>query len=192
VLALSAGHELDDLALAPGQATATATWTDRWFGADGSYHSQAAVADLGSRPHAREFPQAGLLASSITASGDGSGENVVAWKACDAAASCSVWAIFRAPGGRFGRPSRLGAIDASQVPATALGGGGRAVVGWIDQGRIDAAERRPSDPRFSASQQVPTSSFAHDLTLAVAPDGSLVAAWIQGTFHPSVIGAYYR
>jgi hypothetical protein len=189
---VAAGHELDEVALAPGSGTSTAAWIESWFAPDGSYRSQAVVADLGRRPAGRGFPIAGTVASGIAAAGDGSGGDVVAWRACDRAASCSVWAVFRRAGARFGAPSRLGAIDASQAPVTAVGAGGRAVVGWVASGRVIAAARGPRDARFSAPATVTTSSFAHDLTMAIAADGSVVAAWTQGTLNPSLVGAFYR
>jgi hypothetical protein len=66
------------------------------------------------------------------------------------------------------------------------------VVGWVDRGRALAAHRTPQDASFSAPQAVPTSSYAHDLTTAIAADGSVVVVWTEGTVNPSVVGAYYR
>jgi hypothetical protein len=189
---VAAGHQLDEVALAPGGPVATGAWIEGWFAADGSYRSQAVVADLGARPRGRPFPITGTVASGITAAGDGSGENVVAWKACDRAAACSVWAVFRRAGGRFASPTRLGAIDTAQAPVTAVGAGGRAVVAWVGSGRVLAAGRGPRDRGFAAPRPVATSSFAHDLTMAIAADGSIVAVWTQGTLSPSVVGAFYR
>jgi hypothetical protein len=187
-----AGHQLEEVALAPGRGTATAGWVESWFGSDRSYHSQAVVTDLAGRARGRAFPINGTVASGVTAAGDGSGENVVAWKACDRAAVCAVWAVFRRSGGRLSSPARLGSIDASQVPVAAIGARGRAVVGWVAGGHVLAAARGPSSHGFSAPQTVRTSSFAHDLTMAIAADGSIVAAWTEGTLHPSVVGAFFR
>ncbi len=186
------GHEVDELALAPGTSEPLLAWIESWFAADGSYRTQAVVADLGAHPRARPFPHPGMVISDIAASGDGSGENVVVWKACDQAASCSVWATFRRAGGQFASPSRLGSVDTAQAPAAAFGGGGRALVGWVDQGRVWAAERGRGDARFSASRSVAASNLSHDLTMGVTPDGSVIAVWTEGTLHPSVTGAYYR
>ena len=148
VLTVAGGHQLEELALAPGSA-AVAAWIESWFASDGSYRSEPVVADLAGRPRGRPFPATGTVASGISAAGDGSGQDVVAWRACDAAGSCSVWATFRRAGGRFGSPSRLGAIDTSQAPAAAFGAGGRAVVGWVAGGRVigssDATGERPRD-----------------------------------------------
>lgn len=192
VLVVAPTHELDELTLAPGPTVPTAAWIESWFASDGSYHSEPAVADLDGRPRARTFPAATTTASDISAAGDGSGQQVVAWKACNSAASCWVWAIYRRSGGRFGSPSRLGVIDGAQAPATAVGADGHALVGWVDQGRVWAARHGRTDTRFSARAAVATSSLSHDLSLVVAPDGSILAAWTEGTLHPSVVGAYYR
>src|SRR5207302_10591589 len=133
-----------------------------------SYRSEPVIADLSQRPRGRPFPATGAVASGIAAAGDGSGQEVVAWKACDSGGSCSAWATYRRSGGRFGSASRLGPIDTSQAPAVALGAGGRAVLGWVAGGRVVASDHARGGARFSAPRAVPTSRLSHHITRAVA------------------------
>lgn len=186
-----ANHGLDEVTLAPGRGVPLAAWVESWFAGDGSYRSQAVLGDLRAPVRGRPLPIRGTVASAVAAAGDGTGENVVAWKACDTRATCAVWAIFRDPGRRFGSPVRLGAIDASQAPAVTVAGGGAALVGWVDGGRVLAVARRPGAGRFARPVALP-SSFAHDLTLTSAPGGPAAAVWTEGTVDPSVLAAIYR
>lgn len=189
-VSVPAGHGLDELTLAPGRGAPLAAWIESWFTSDGSYRSQAVLGDLRSPIQPRALPVPASVASGLTAAGDGTGENVVAWKACDTRAECAVWATFRDSGRHFGPTVRLGAIDASQAPASTVAGGGRALVGWIDSGRVLSVERRPGEGRFSRPIRL-ASSFAHDLTLTSAPGGPAAAVWTEGTVSPSVLGALY-
>jgi hypothetical protein len=188
---VGAGHQIDELGLAAASARATAGWIESWFDRGGAYHAQVVVADLGTGTRARAFAVPGQLASGLTIAGDASGDQVVAWKACDATPSCSVRAALRRAGQRFGAPVRLGAIDADQDPAAAISSSGSALVGWIDNGHVLAAARSPRARAFAAARLVSGTSYAADLALAFGPTGQALAAWTQGTFAPDLVGAAY-
>ncbi len=189
---VAAGRRIDELGIAPAGSRATAAWIESWYDGRGAYHSQAVVADLGSRPRARAFPIAGELASGLSFAGDARGDQVLAWKACDRLGSCTARAVTRAAGRRFGQVATLGAIDASQEPSAAIGPRGDALVGWVDDGRVLAAGHRVRAARFGAPRAVSATNRAADLTIAFGPAGNAVAAWTQGTLAPSVVGAIYR
>jgi hypothetical protein len=189
---VEAGHQIDELALAPATTTATASWIESWFDRSGAYHAQVAVSDLGGGPHAKAFPITGEVESGLTFAGNAAGDQVVAWKACDATPVCTVRAALRRAGGRFGTPARLGAIDANEDPAAAISIGGDVLVGWVDGGHVLAAGRSPAARAFAAPTRVSGTTFAADLALSFGGTGQALAAWTQGTFAPDVVGAVYN
>jgi hypothetical protein len=191
-LTVGAGHQIDELTLAPATMRATAGWIESWFDRAGAYHAQVVVSDLGARTRANAFPIAGQVESGVTFAGDAAGDQVVAWKACDLTPACSVRAVVRRAGGRFGTPARLGAIDADQDPAAAISSKGEALVGWLAGGHVLAAARSLTARAFAAATQVSGTTFAAALTLSFGPAGRALAAWTQGTFAPDVVGAAYR
>jgi hypothetical protein len=186
------GHQIDELALAPGSTHTTAGWIESWFDRSGAYHAQVAVSDLGGGMHAKAFPITGQVESGLTVAGNAAGDQVVAWKACDATPACTVRAALRRAGQRFGTPARLGAIDANQDPAAAIAIGGQALVGWVDDGHVLATGGSPAARAFAAPTRVSGTSFAADLALSFGGAGQALAAWTQGTFAPDVVGAVYR
>lgn len=187
-----AGHSIDELSLAGGPAGPTAGWIESWFDSAGNLHSEAVVADLTGRLRPRTFPVSGQLASSLTLAADAKGDQAMAWKTCTTAGSCSVRAISRAAGKRFGGVQRLGALDAGQEPAAAVASDGDALVGWIDgSGHVLASSRHGADGRFGSAKTVSSAGLAADLTLAFGPSDQALAAWTQGTVAPSVVAAYY-
>jgi hypothetical protein len=186
------GHELDELALAPLGSGATAAWIDGWFDGSGSYHAQAVVADVGRTVRPRPLPVAGRAASGIMLAGGTTGDQVLAFKACDGQGLCSVWESFRPRGARFSAPAGLGSIDPGQEPAAAVTPDGTAVVGWISGGRVFAAWRPPRASRFTGAHPLSPTVYASDLTIAPGPGSEAVAAWTEGTLAPSIVAATLR
>jgi hypothetical protein len=185
------GHGIDELDLAGGSAGPTGAWIESWYDRTGTYHSEAAVTDLTSRGRARTFEVAGQLASGITLAADAKGDQVLAWKTCDELGSCSVRAISRAAGKRFGTPQRLGAIDTGEEPAAAVAPSGRALVGWVAGGRVLVAGRAGPAARFGRPATISSVPSAYALTLAFGPSGQSLAVWTQGTAAPRLIAAYH-
>jgi hypothetical protein len=191
-LRTGSGHQIDELGLAPAPAGATAGWIESWLDRGGAYHAQVMLSDLGARARPAAFPVSGRLASGLTVVGDPSGDQLVAWKACDPTPACTVHALLRRAGQPFGVPQRLGTIDAYEDPAAAISPTGTALVGWIDGGHVRAAARRLADGAFPAPRLVSSTTYAADLVLAFGSQGQALAAWTQGTFAPDLVGAMYR
>jgi hypothetical protein len=185
------GHQIDELALAPGRASATAAFVESWFDRSGGFHSQAVVADLGSRP-ARSLPSGGQLASDVQIAGNRRGDQVVAWKACDTTPDCSVWAALRQGGGRFGRAIQLGPTDADQDPVVAISPSGLAIVSWIGSGRVVAAWGSVSGGRLTGPRMLSSTGDESAPALGFSPTGQALAVWVQGTVAPQLMGALFR
>jgi hypothetical protein len=190
VLSVPSGYGIDELALAGGTAGPTAAWTESWFDRSGTYRAEAAVADLSGHVRARTFNVRGQLASGVTLAADAKGDQVLAWKTCDPVGGCSVRAVSRAAGHRFGSPQRLGGIDTGEDPAAAVAPNGEALVGWVDGGHVLVADRRTAGGRFGGAQTVSGAPGASSLALAVGPSGQALAAWVQGVATPSVRAAF--
>jgi hypothetical protein len=186
------GHEVDELALGPGPRGPTAGWVESWYDSAGSFHSEVAAADLAGRVRGRAFALAGQLAADVAVASDARGDSLLVWKACDRNAACAVYGASRAAGARFGAPQRLGAVDASQEPAAAIGARGQAIAGWIDNGHVFAAARGTARGRFGSPALVSGTNFAADLNLAFGPRGETIATWTQGTLAPSLMAAVHR
>jgi hypothetical protein len=182
---------IDELGLAPAPNGATLAWVESWYDPRGNYHSELAAADLSSPRRTTTFAISGTIASGLTFAADARGDQVLAWKACTWMATCSVRAVLRPAGGRFAAPVRLGSIDASDGPAAAVAPSGEALIGWIDRGHVLASHLSARATRFSAVHTVSSTDYAANLTLAFA-GGEALAAWSQGTFAPTVVGAVYR
>jgi hypothetical protein len=190
---VATGHQIDELALGrSGGARATAAWIESFTDTAGKAHSLVAVADLGGRVHARTFDVAGMLVSGVSLASAPSGAQVLSWKVCDLFGFCRVEAIVKDGGGKFGGPVTLGRIDASQAPAAAISNSGTALVGWVDRGRVLVAERARRARRFVRAHVVSGSDSAMDLTLAFGPGKTALAAWSQGTFTETVMGALFK
>jgi hypothetical protein len=86
---------------------------------------------------------------------------------------------------------QLSAVDASQTPAVAVAPTGEALLGWVSQGHVFAAEARPGASQLGPARIVSRTGFAADLTLAFGPARQALAAWTQGTVAQSVMGAVY-
>ncbi len=194
VVTVGGGHKVDEIGLAPLSDGATATWIESWFDRRGAYHAETVLADLGSAARRRTFSVAGEVASGVVIAGGARGDQVVAWKSCTPAGSCSARAAVRPAGGTFGPSQRLGAIDAGQSPVAAVSSSGDALVGWIAGGHVLAAERRPGSRGLGGARTVSSTNYAANLTIAFGGRGGdqALAAWTQGTLAPDVVGAVLR
>jgi hypothetical protein len=190
VVTVPTGHELDELALAPGPGLATAAWIESWFDSQGVYHSRTVVADLRRRLRTHPFPDAAST-SGLSLAGDAKGDQVIAWQACETTGACSAFAALRRAGHTYGPPVRLGPIDSSQAPAATVSAGGEALVGWIAGGAVHIANHRRPGSSFGAARVVSRTSLASDLALAFGP-GEAIAAWTQGTLSQSVDEAVFN
>jgi hypothetical protein len=189
---VAAGHQVDEIGLAPASSGATAAWIESWFDRAGAYHSEVVVSDLGSGGRRQVFAAAGQAASGLAVAGGGNGDQAVAWRSCTAGGSCTLRAAVRPRGGRFGSAQSLGAVDPGQGPAAAVAPSGEALVGWISGGHVLAAERHGGAGRLGSARTVSSTSFAADLTIAFAGSHQALAAWTQGTLAPDVVGAVFR
>ncbi len=185
------GHQVDELAVGRGSSRGTVAWIESWNDSAGHLHAVPVVGDLGRRIHARTFEIPGLLASGLSFATDPSGAQMLAWKACDLLGSCRVETVVKDGGGRFSQPISPGRIDASATPAAAVSPKGVALVGWIDGGRVLAAARGRRARRFAPARVVSRTNSAMDLTLGFGPSGGL-AAWSEGTFTETVMGAVFK
>jgi len=188
--ALPAGHPVDQLAVAPASGNATVAWIESWVDRRGSFHSQAAAADLAGG--VRRFAGAGALASELSFAGNSHGDQLLVWKACHHSGACTVRGVPRSGSGHFGRTLSFGRLDASQAPSAAVASDGAVLVGWIDHGHVIAANRQPGAASFDAPHVVSSTTFAADLTVAFGPKRVAMAVWTQGTYAQSVMGAVYR
>jgi hypothetical protein len=189
---VATGHQIDELALGRSGGSATAAWIESFTDTAGKPHSEAAVADLGRNIHRRSFEVPGMLASGLSLAADPSGAQVLAWKVCTLLGSCHVEAVVKDGGRTFGSPMTLGRIDASQAPAAAISNSGTALVGWIDGGRVFAAARARRARRFVPPHLVSGTDSAMDLTLGFGPGKTAMAAWSEGTFTETLMGAVFK
>jgi hypothetical protein len=191
-ISAEAGHQIDELALGRGRSGATAAWIESFYDADGILHTEASIADLTRSVRVKSFAVDGQLASGLSLASNSGGAQVLAWKICDVSGSCSVEAVTRDSGKRFGPPARLGSADASEAPVAGISAGGVGLVGWIDRGHVIAAARGRGARQFTPSREVSSTNFAADLTLGFGRANTALAAWTQGTFAQSVMGAQFK
>jgi hypothetical protein len=114
---------------------------------------------------------------------------MAAWQSCTAQAACQTQVDGRGAQGSFGPVRALGAIDASQAPAVAVGARGQVLVGWVRGGHPVVATASSAGRRLGAPVTLSATTFALDLTVGVGAQGAGLAAWTQGTLNPSVVGA---
>jgi hypothetical protein len=190
VLTVAGGHQVNELAVAPGPRVPTVAWIDSWFDSQGAYHARPIVTDLERKLRPHPFPDT-APASGLSFAGDAKGDQVIAWQGCASTGSCSAFAALRRAGHNYGTPIRLGPIDASQTPAATISAAGEALVGWIDGGMVRVADDRGSSSSFGASRVVSHTNLASDLALSFGP-GEAIAAWTQGTLAQSVDAAVYK
>jgi hypothetical protein len=188
---LAAGHQIDELAVGQGSSQGTLAWIESWTDSAGHLHSIAVVADLGRQIRSRTFEIPGLLASGLSLASDPSGAQVMAWKVCDLLGSCRVETVVKDAGRRFGQPISLGRIDPTATPAAAVSPQGEGLVGWVDGGHVLAAARDRRARAFAPPRVVSGTTSAMDLTLGFGASGAL-AAWSEGTFTETVMGALFK
>lgn len=186
LLTVARGHEVDELALAAGPGPPTVAWVESWFDRAGRYHAQVRAADLTARLRPVTLSGAQDAVAGIAFAGGRGGDQILAWKACARSGACAAWATTRR-GGAFGRPTRLGTIDAGQSPVTTVTDGGRTVVAWVAGGHVLAATGTTSGP--GRPQVVSRTSFASDLALTADAAGGALAVWTQGTLAQSLVAA---
>ncbi len=186
-----AGHRIDELGASPSAAGATLAWIESWYDRKGNYHSQVKATDVGAHAAIRTLSPGNRLASGLAFAGDAAGSQALAWQSCRGETSCTTQAATRAASGRFGPARTLGAMDASQAPAVAVGPHGQVLVAWVRGGRPLAAAAPGPGRGFGAPATLSTTTFALDLTVAFGPRRTALAAWSQGTLNPSVVGAAY-
>jgi hypothetical protein len=134
---------------------------------------------------------AGVMASGLTFAADSHGDEVLGWKTCSWSGSCAVQASVRTAGKAFGRPARLGSIDAGEVPALAVGPGGQTLVSWITGGHVLAAYLSPHSTRFGKATTVSSTVYAADVAVAFRSSGQAIAVWSQNTLAPEIVGALF-
>jgi hypothetical protein len=187
-----AGHRVDELGVAARHGGgATAAWIESWFDAKGGYHSRVRAMDIAPHAAVRDLSPANRLASGLSFAGDVGGDQAMAWESCTAQGACQTQVAGRSAKGQYGSPRTLGAIDASQEPALAVGSQGQVVVGWVRGGKpVAATAAGPARP-FGAPVTLSSTTFALDLTVGFGSGRQALAAWTQGTLNPSVVGAAY-
>ena len=184
-----AGHRIDELAVAARHGGATAVWVESWSEKSGAVHSAVRAMDIVPHAMVRNLSPANRLASGLSFAGDVAGDQALAWQSCTAQGACQTQVDGRGAHGSFGAARTLGAIDASQEPAIAVGPSGQALVGWVRGGHPVAAAASGAGRRFGGPVTLSATTFALDLTVGVGARGAGLAAWTQGTLNPSVVGA---
>jgi hypothetical protein len=182
------GHRVDEIGLARRGGQATVAWIESWYDARGAYHSVVQAADLAPHAQARTLSPAGGLASGLQFGGDAAGDQVASWESCPLDDACTADAAVRRRGGAFGPARSLGAVDADQAPALAVGPGGRAVVAWIHRGNPMAATQATPGRGFGGAVELSRAGYALDITVAAGRGRQAEVAWSQGTLNPSVVG----
>jgi hypothetical protein len=182
----SAGHRIDELAVARRGNGATLTWIESWFDKKGAYHSRVEAANLVNHPSARALSPDNRLASGLTVDDDAAGDQGAAWESCTSSDACTVQAAGRPANGTFGSARTLGAIDADQSPSLTVSPKGQAVIGWVRGGHPVASVG------FGSPSVLSSTMFATDETVAFGPNHEALAAWTQGTLNPSVVAAAFR
>jgi hypothetical protein len=187
-----ASHEIDELAVAAHGAIPTVAWIESWYDGAGAFHSQAFAEDLAGAHRAQPVSSPTVLASGLALGSGANGDEVIAFRACTLADTCTVEAATRRAG-HFAAAASLGAIEASQKPVVAESPTGYAMVGWVNPlGNVNAAIAPAATGHFAGAYRVSKSGYASDLTAAFAPTGNTATvAWTQGTYEESLVGATY-
>jgi hypothetical protein len=192
LLAVPAGHRIDELAVARRGSGATAAWVESWHDRRGAFHSLVRAADMAAKPGIRTLSAADVPASGVDLASDAAGDQAITFKTCRQNGSCTTHAAVRGASKSFGRTTSFGALDPSETPATAVGPRGQVLVGWVRGGQPMAAAGAAGSGRFGTARPLSSTLFAYDLTVAFGPGRDALAAWSQGTLNPSVVGAPYR
>ncbi|MHB8656644.1 MAG: hypothetical protein ACYC91_01620 [Solirubrobacteraceae bacterium] len=199
VVSVPAAHTIDELAVAGGpRGGPILAWVESWDGVSGRYHSEVRLTDPDRGVPIVRVSAAADVASGLSLTSDSDGNAVLAWRACRSDGGCVVRAALKPAGRRIAAAVGLGAIDPGELPVVAANPwtagrtGVGALVGWISHGHVLAAAARPGAARVGTTRIVSRTDFASDLTLAFTARGEGLAAWIQGTFAQSIVGASYR
>jgi hypothetical protein len=182
---------IDEVAVAGGKGGATLAWIDSYYDRKGNYRSGVRAADLAHMKKVTRLQLAGVMASGLAFAADSHGDQVLTWKTCSWDGSCSVQASVRTAGKAFGRPARLGSVDAGEVPALAVAPGGQTLVSWIGGGHVMASYLSPHSTRFGKAVTVSSTVYAADVTVAFRANGQAIAVWSQNTLAPEVVGALF-
>jgi hypothetical protein len=192
-ITVAAGHRIDELGVAPRAGGATVAWVESWYDRAGTYHSAVKAADIGAHAVSQELSPANRLASGLMLAGDVPGDQALSWESCTVADVCAAQVAVRGAGSAgsagFGSVRTLGAVDADQPPALAVGSRGQVLAGWIRGGQPFAAAQATAARGWGAAARLSSTVYASDLTVGVGPQGQALAAWTQGTLNPSVVGA---
>lgn len=191
LLRAPAGHHVEELVVAGRAKRATAAWIDSSFDRRGAYHAQVRAADFAAHPSVRDFAATGGLPAGLSLAADPAGAQALSYETCRADGGCTVWVTTRGPASPFQAVTALGAVDAGQSPALSVSRSGRVIVGWIRGGHPVAAVGSAGHGRFGAVRSLSPTVYAYDIAVADGPRGGL-AAWTQGTLHPSLVAAGYR
>ena len=187
---VAAGHRIDELGVAPRAGGATVAWVESWYDRGGAYHSQVQAADIAPHAVTRALSPADRLASGLTFAGDVAGDQALSWESCTTADACVAQVAAREAGMTgFGPVHTLGAVDADEPPALAVGSRGQILAAWIRGGQPFAAAQATPGRSVGAAAKLSSTTFASDITVSVGPHGQALAAWTQGTLNPSVVGA---
>jgi hypothetical protein len=182
---------IDEVGVAGGRGGATLAWIDSYYDHKGNYRSGVRAADVAHMKKVTNLQIAGVMASGLTIAADAHGNEVLSWKTCSWSGSCSVQASVRSAGKAFGRPARLGSIDAGEVPALAVAPGGQTLVSWITGGHVLASSLSPHSTRFGKAVTVSSTVYAADVTVAFRSNGQAIAVWSQNTLAPEIVGAVF-
>jgi len=198
---LASGHVVDELALTPGPPLPALAWIEGFYDSAGAFRTELVAADYAPRLRPRVLAGGGTSPggggaspggggaspgggaaplSGLAGAGDGTGDELLAYKSCDAAPICRLFVIARRAGGGYGTPVGLGTIDAGTTPALVVAAGGAAVVGWIDHGQVRLMRRSGPRGSFGHGQtRHVRGALASGLTLAAGPGGRVLAAWLE-------------
>lgn len=187
LLRAPAGHQIDELALAPGPAAAALGWVETWFDAGGTLQSRAELTSLTGAPRRVAFQVPHEVVSAPALSGEGDGTLVLALRSCTRYGRCETRAAVRPRGahGHIGPLRALGAADPGQPPLLAMAPGGGTLAAWVGGGVLRAAYLAPGAARFGASFTL--ASSVSGAAAAAGPRGFLVL-FAHGLGRPALDG----
>jgi hypothetical protein len=185
-ITVPSGHRIDQVALARAHSGATLAWIESWYDKRGAYHARVMVSDIGPHPSPRPLSSSARIASGLSLAGDASGDQGAVWESCTSGGACTVQGAGRPAGGKFSGAKTLGGIDPTQQPSLAIAPSGQLVAGWALRGHPVASVG------FGKPKVLSRTTYAYAVTVAYGPKHVALAAWDQGTLHPSVVAAAYH
>jgi hypothetical protein len=186
------GYEIDELALAGAHGSATLAWVQSGLDASGAYASQVYATQLTATGSAQAISPPGQLASGLSLAENGGGAAVLAYRSCTRAGACELEAALSPQARRGFAPAQsLGAIDPTQVPATAISRRGQALVGFVSSsGDPLAVTAAPGARLFGLAHRLARVGDASQVALSFDPAGdAALAVWTQGIGAQSLVGA---